>query len=120
MTAYDLAYQLYMMGKNNEGGTVPAYGEGLPREGYWVGGKYPSLVFDSVADLDRGEIAWWIGNHRARWYGVWADETDGKIYFDAVTHMNFLHMATGLGKIRGEISIWDIARGEEVRLSYDN
>lgn len=117
MNAYDLAYQLYLMGKNNEGGTVPATDEPLPNTGYWVGGKYPSLVFKSVEDLDRGEIAWWIGTHKARWYGSWVDPETGQVYIDAVTHMHYQGTEWDLGKVRGEISIWDIAEGKEIRLS---
>lgn len=120
MNAHDLAYQLYMMAKNNEGGTVPANDEPLPTTGYWIGGKYPPLVFKSVAELDRGEIAWWIGTHRARWYGSWVDQETGKVHLDAVTHMHYRGTALDLGQVRGEISIWDISQGQEIRVGSDD
>lgn len=116
-TVYELARTLYLMSINGEGGTVNRYDDGLPQEGYFIGGKFKPLVFKSRADVDRGEVGWWIGsNTPARFYGVWEDAETGEVYFDGVSHMHYHGNAVALGKVRGEISIWDIAEGKEIRL----
>lgn len=116
-TAYELAEILADMVKAGEDGTVDARGHGLPTEGYYVGGSTPSLVYPNVADVDRGEIAYWIGtNEASRYYGVWVDSDTGKVYFDASTFMNYEQYAIPLAAARGEIAIWDIANGQEIRV----
>lgn len=74
-------------------------------------------MFDSFEQVDRGELAWWIGNNEASFYGVWADEETGKIYFDGSSWVFDLHSALAVGKARNEIAIWDIANGEEIRVN---
>lgn len=120
MSAYELAAALYDMSIHGEDGTISAYGEALPSEGYYVGGKCESLVFKSTAEIDRGELAWWIGSNSARWYGVWVDSADGRVYFDAVTRTETRNLALILGKVRGEIAVWDIANGVEIRVNKDS
>lgn len=116
-TAFELATDLYYMSTNGEGGTITRTGEALPQEGYFIGGKFRSLVFESRAEIDRGELGWWIGsNTPARFYGVWEDPETGKVYFDAVSHMNYEANALSLAKVRGELAIWDIVAGQEIRL----
>lgn len=117
VNAFRLATVLYDMAIHAEDGTVSAHDEPLPKSGYYVGGKVESLVFQEAGSVDRGELAWWIGSNPARFYGVWVDSEDGKIYFDAVTHMNTRQHAANLGRTRGEIAIWDISAGEEIRVS---
>lgn len=116
MKAYDLAQTLYNMAFNHEDGTISAYDNPLPRAGYYVGGKFPSLVYKSVSEIDRGEIAWWVGSNKAAFYGVWVDSQTGKVYFDGVTHMQTEQYAVQLGHQRGEIAVWDIANGREIRV----
>lgn len=132
MNAYRIAELLVDMAKNGEDGTISVSDGLLPTSGYWVGGEKPSLVFDSVSEVDRGEIAWWAGNGPklsvalddqavggSYYYGVWVDSDTGKVYFDAVTHMNYEEYAVALGMHRGEIAIWDIAAGQEVRVARE-
>jgi hypothetical protein len=117
MNAYRIAELLHAMVKGEEGGgTVRRTESPLPSGGYYVGGIYPSLVFPSVDTFDRGEVAWWIGNHFASFYGVWVDSTDGKVYVDAVSHFHFIKNALDNGKARGEIAIWGIKENEEIRV----
>jgi len=117
MNAHTVATALFS--NMNTGGTVRA-SDGLldPKgEGYYVGGLVPSLVFDSIQDVDRGELAWWIGMHPFNYYGVWTDSEDGKVYFDAVSHFRTLQASLFVGRQRGEIAIWDIANGKEIRVN---
>lgn len=118
MNAYTIAEQLYSMAKNGEDGTLRVDGGALPDSGYYVGGKCPSLVVKDVADLDRGELGWWIGNNPSKYYGVWVDSSskEKRIYIDAVTHMATKLFAVNLGRARGEIAIWDIANTAEIVL----
>lgn len=118
MNAYQVAEILADMAKNGEDGTVSVSGNPLPTEGYWVGGVTPSLVFDGVVEVDRGEIAWWIGSNdrTSKFYGVWVDGETDKVYFDAVTHMDYEKYAIQLAKARNEIAIWDIANSQEIRV----
>lgn len=117
VNAHDLALSLYTMAKNDEDGTISAYGRNAPDMGYWIGGKFDSLIFRDVTDIDRGEIAWFIGTNPAAWYGVWVDQEDGRVYFDGVTHMNYEGNALALGAQRNEVAIWDIERGVEIRVT---
>lgn len=116
-TAYELAEILADMAKNSEDGTVTSTGRSLPTEGYLVGGTIPSLVYRNVGDVDRGEIAYWIGvNKPCVYYGVWVDKETNVVYFDASTFMNFERFAIPLAAERSEIAIWDIANGQEIRV----
>lgn len=116
-TAYDLALSLFTMAKGGTDGTISAHDDvPVPSLGYLVGGRHPSLVFDSVNDIDRGELGWWIGKYPSRYYGVWVDTEDGRIYFDTVTHMVTRTFAENLGRQRDEVAIWDIANNAEIRL----
>lgn len=116
-TAYELAEILADMVQGGEDGTVETRGHGLPDEGYYVGGVIPSLVYPSADQVDRGEVAYWIGtNDRCQYYGVWVDTETGMVHFDASTFMNYEKYAIPLAAARGEIAIWDIANGREIRV----
>lgn len=117
MTAFELATELYNMAVDGVDGTISAEDKPLPRSGYLVGGAFPSLVFENKTQVDRGELAWWIGsNEPMPYYGVWVDTDTGKVYFDGVEHLESPALAGELGRQRGEIAIWDIEAGEELRL----
>lgn len=116
MNAYDIALELFVSAKAGEGDTIDRDGIPMPPDGYFVGGLFPSLVFDSVDQIDRGELAWWIGNNEASFYGVWIDDQTGKIYFDGSSWVFDLYSALAVGRARNEIAIWDIAQGEEIRV----
>ncbi len=114
-SAYMLADELFAMFKDGRDGTISVlqYGE-LPTVGYFVGGEVPSLVFDAADEVDRGEIAWWVGSSNALNYGVWTDKETGKIYFDAVTHFYTREISLQIAAQRGEIAIWDITAETEI------
>lgn len=116
MDAYSIAAALHVY--REDGVTVDEDGVADPHKvGYYVGGLYPSLVFDSVNDVDRGEVAWWVGTHGARYYGVWTDQETGKVYIDAVQWCVTRDNAIRAGRDRGEIAVWDIRKGEEIRVN---
>lgn len=124
MNAYETALTLTVMAKSGQDGTVDSFAsldgfesEALPTTGFWVGGVRPSLVVESASEIDRGDLGWFIGNTESRYFGVWTDMEDGKIYFDAVTHVDNREDAVNLGRERGEIAIWDIENGEEIRVN---
>lgn len=126
MNAYETALALTVMARAGQDGTVDSFAhldgfedDCLPKTGFYVGGVRPSLVISNIADLDRGDLAWFIGGTEARYFGVWTDKETGKIYFDAVTHVDDFHDAFMLGSERDEIAIWDIKNGEEVRVKAD-
>lgn len=114
--AFGLASVLYDMAIHGEDGTIPRHDREIPKTGFWVGGKFPSLVFKHPEDIDRGELAWWVGLNPASWYGVWVDSEDGAIYFDGATHMVHEDFARNLAIQRGEIAIWDVASEKEIRV----
>lgn len=123
MNAYETALALTVMARAGEDGTIDTFvpldgfeQDALPLTGFWVGGVRPSLVVNSVDELDRGDLGWFIGGTEAQYFGIWTDKEDGKIYVDAVTHVNNFDDAFKLGYERGEIAIWDIERSEEVRI----
>lgn len=126
MNAYETALALTVMARAGEDGTIDSWAhldgfeqDALPKTGFYVGGVRPSLVVSNVSELDRGDLAWFIGGTESRYFGVWVDKETGMIYFDAVTHVDNYHDAFVLGAERGEIAIWDIENSEEIRVKAD-
>lgn len=115
MNAYDTALTLLQMAKRQEDGTVDKSEQPLPAAGFWVGGVRPSLVYRHVAEVDRGDLAWFIGGTDCQYFGVWVDKEDGQIFFDAVDHMQTLEDALNIGRERGELAVWDIENSKEIR-----
>lgn len=123
MNAYETALALTVMARAGEDGTVDSFAhldgseqDHLPKTGFYVGGVRPSLVISNIADLDRGDLAWFIGGTEARYFGVWTDTDDGKIYFDAVDWIEDAAAALNLAFSRNEIAVWDIEHSEEIRV----
>jgi len=115
MNAFDLATTLRSMATHEEG-AVSISGANIPTEGYFVGGKFPPLIFKDASEIDPGELAWWVGRNPADYYGAWDDPSTGEIHFNGVTHMGYLSTALDLAKIRGVRSVWDIVADDEIRL----
>jgi hypothetical protein len=94
------------------GGTVDKDGNpASTSSGYVVGGKVPTMVGCTIADLRD-----WIDANPSDYYGSWLDSETGKIHYDAVDFVTDRDEAIRLGLERGEIAIWDAAAGEEIRL----
>ena len=119
MSAYKIAETLAAF--REEGATVYRDGElSTQEDGYYVGGRFAPLVFDSINEVDRGEIAWWVGQHHSMYYGVWTDSETGKVYVDGVSYFVGKHYALAVGRGRNELAIWDIENGVEIRCNDEN
>lgn len=99
-----------------QGGTVSLTALGVPTVGFLVGGAYPPVVAESYADLSASDVADLVANAHTLFAGWWVDSETGKVYVDAVQWYQSEYTARAIGKIRGEIAIWDLAKGEEIRL----
>lgn len=52
-------------------------------------------------------------------FGAWLDTETGKTYLDVVTLYTDREEAVKYGRFYGEIAIFDLSKGEEIRLSYE-
>ena len=100
------------------GGTVSRLGRELPLTGYFVGGMVPGLVYESFVSLDAPEVARYVDGLPTDFAGWWVDRDDGKIYVDAIEWCASEFTACQVGRKYNEIAVWDIRRGEEIRLDY--
>jgi hypothetical protein len=101
-----------------QGGTVDLLERELPKGGYFVGGAAEPLVLRPTAapSLHAMTQAFTSKVH-SRYVGWWTDSESGLLYIDATDWFPSLATATAVGRSRGEIAIFDIAAGEEVRLT---
>lgn len=103
-----------IMGKD---GTISYNGSDLPTTGYFVGGKYPSLVWSDPSEWHLNKVRSFVANSPCvEYYGVWTDSESGVVYIDGVDHYESLEEALAYAVDRGEIAIWDIANTDEIRL----
>lgn len=72
-------------------GTFDRYGK-TPTEGYMVGGALHS-----------------------RYTGAWTDTSTGKRYVEQSTRVSSAPLARSLGRMRNQISAWDLARSREIK-----
>lgn len=75
--------------------------------GYGVGIR----GFDTPAKLSR-----FVARKPRLFAGYWVDGETGVEYFDAVSVIRERDRALQLAKRRGELAIWDFARGAEIRV----
>lgn len=100
-----------------QGGTVAANAQTiLPEHGYYVGGTSAELVIESLDTLDRGDVEAFVAGNLSDFVGWWADSQTGRIHIDDVEWVAALPLAERVGRARGEIALWDIAEGREIRL----
>lgn len=114
--------------RKHGGGSVSLTGVATPEFGFMVGGAYDSLIAgaDVLApdheELLTEQILKYVDTRREFAYdphvflGGWVDESDGRVYFELSELIYTFGTAKVIGKARNEIAIWDIAKGEEVRL----
>lgn len=101
-----------------DGTVVYERGYDLPTAGYFVGGRYPSLILEDVAEIHREKVAEFVNTTPAAdYYGVWTDRETGKVYIDAVDHYREAEYALRIAAERNEIAVWDIANARELRLA---
>lgn len=113
VNAVALAYQ---SPEAPQGGTVPLTALRVPTVGFLVGGAYPAVVADSPATLSATAVRDLVTNAHTLFAGWWVDSDDGKVYVDAVQWYQSEHTATAVAHARGEIAIWDLKNGREVRV----
>lgn len=94
----------------------------VPTEGYFVG-KKSLAILDDYATKD--QITAYIDEVRTLnetnptknfFLGAWLDKDSQKIYYDISEHFTLREKAIVEANRRRELAIWDITRGEEIRL----
>jgi hypothetical protein len=85
----------HQTGVNNVGkvadGTYDQFGHS-PQSGYMVGGAAGG-----------------------RYTGAWTDPATGKLYVEKSTRVNSPALAKSLGRMRNQISVWDLKRSREIK-----
>lgn len=112
------------------GSTVSATDYLVPDHGYMVGGIVDSLIFDAnlLSDSDHEElvrnmIGQWVDKHfniaadPSTFLGGWIDKETGQMFVDLSEHFTNEHQALQVARTYGELAIWDIDKGEEIRVS---
>ena len=86
------------------------------KTGYLVAGACPAIVRESVHEVTKTDIIDLIvrADDIADAIGGWVDEEDGKAYLDGNTWIPDLETALKVARERGELAVWDIARGVSV------
>ncbi len=98
-------------------GTTAYDGSDLPTTGYYVGGRYPSMILEDAGELRSDKVRSFVTNTPdVDYYGVWTDKETHVVYIDGSDHYESLEDALRFAAERDEIAIWDIAGGEEIRL----
>lgn len=94
----------------------PRVGETVPSTGYMVGGARKPLE-RKLEELQPWDLTSWLERTdfpAGSYVGAWV--SDGVAYVDVSEHTPDRLEAEIRGLERGELAIWDIAAGEEVRL----
>lgn len=90
--------------------------------GYYVGGLVPSVTLhrdSNAADYLLAAIG--LQNvvpmdAESVYLGTWIDTDTDTVYFDVSEHFTDRTEAMRVARLRGELAIWDIANGKEIRL----
>lgn len=112
------------------GHTASATGAPVPDSGFMVGGFAKSLIFDAslITDGEHDEVVWrmvfrWVADNygvatmRSMFLGGWIDVEEGAAYIDMSQHYSDKDAAIEVAQFHEEIAIWDLAAGEEIRVS---
>lgn len=94
----------------------PRVGETVPTTGYMVGGARKPLE-RKLEELQPWDLTAWLERTdfpAGSYVGAWV--SDGIAYVDVSEHTPDRLEAEIRGLERGELAIWDLAAGEEVRL----
>lgn len=105
-------------GKNGE--TFDLNGDVMKeRRGYWVGGGTPPITMKANSSYNeiKEKITQWltyIGDAEISYVGFWIDEENNRLFVDSCTLIYENNAAMELGRERGEIAIYDVARKESL------
>lgn len=91
--------------------------------GYWVGGVMPSAVLtDAMLATNYGtrvvERQAIMARKLGHYIGAWRDSVTGTNYFDLSQWVPDLSDAMRIATERGELAIWDIRNGCELRTMH--
>lgn len=107
-----------------QGATVSVVrGVAVPTVGYVVALKGHGIVVPT-GRLDGDTVTAWVARVRTvaslpgRYVGVW-DDGAGRVYLDVVEIISARADALARGRERGEIAIFDLATGDEIRCDSD-
>lgn len=90
--------------------------------GYYVGGLVPSVTIHRNSNAAGYSLTAYGMRNTAplnigrAYLGTWIDTDTDTVYFDLSEHFTDRTEAMRVARIRGEIAIWDIANGAEIRL----
>lgn len=100
---------------NPEGFTINATTGEVPTSGYCVA---LAATQNSHGDEGLARVIELInsGTTRAEYVGGWMDQESGLYYYDATVVVNNLADAIELGRLNGQIAIFDLNNMEEIRL----
>lgn len=109
------------------GSSVSVTGESVPDSGYMVGGFVDSLILLSEmmdhGNLAEQQITRFVEMHRAQFeqpyvfLGGWLDSETDEYYFDLSIAFEDRESALLAAKQNNELAIWDLEKGEEIRVS---
>lgn len=113
--------ELLLAGTAANGGTTVSLEDAtvaIHVRGYYVGGAVPSEVFPNTGDMS--DYANAVTNITRQvqglgYIGSWLDTETNTVYVDAVDWIEDRTIAIAVARDRGELAIWDIANGEEIR-----
>lgn len=106
--------------ESDSGYSINLTGE-QPTDGYMVGGEVESLIIKDDEPRRYTTIDAWLVNHidllhtRGYFAGVWKDTDTDLIYIDISRNVDDLYTALAMAEARGELAIWDVANGKEIR-----
>lgn len=92
------------------------------RRGYGVALKAPGVILDSVEQMSPLALEAYLRHAKAyfedpaNFFGVWIDDTDGKVYLDVTVLVDDRDEAIDLGRAEDQLAIWDYIKQEEIRL----
>lgn len=100
-------------------GTYSLTGDRVPHRGYMVGGVSFAAVI-KVDRLTRSHVHRFIRAHEDvlaeenMFLGAWTH--NDSVYLDVSQWTSSFNLAHSMGIVRGELAVWDLGKGEEIRL----
>jgi hypothetical protein len=97
----------------------------VPTDGYMVGGEVDSLVLTEDDLFPMRDTDTWLVKHLdlldnpVYFAGVWTDADTGKVYVDISRKVDDLYTALAIAESRGELAIWDVVNGKEIRTELE-
>jgi hypothetical protein len=96
------------------------FGEG-PRKGFAIGNPKYTRTFTWDYPFGAGDVALFALDHLdtlalpGRYFGAWRDEETGTVHLDVISIVEDKTLALAMATERGELAVWDLSRGEEIR-----